>query len=159
MSHLRFFACSFLRKNVARQNNLACCNGKKICIVRHWPIRHPVTVMMIFLQVSLVLVSFIVYVKNVSSVDKERKQKKRKQFNNFSRTTSLRSASCTSAVNVTLLAFAAARRAEAQAAAPLPVGRPAPHVSIRNGAQQQTRRTPRLLSNDGTDRETETYGR
>ena len=153
MSHLRFFACSFLRKN-----NLACCNGKKICIVRHRPIRHPVTVMMIFLQVSLVLVSFIVCQK--CKLSRQRAQtKKRKQFNNFSRTTSLRSASCTSAVNVTLLAFAAARRAEAQAAAPLPVGRPAPHVSIRNGAQQQTRRTPRLLSNDGTDRETETYGR
>jgi len=58
-----------------------------------------------------------------------------------------------SAVNVTLLAFAAERRAAARAAVPLLLGarrlpRPAPPLSIdisrRHGAQQQTRRTPRL---------------
>jgi len=62
-----------------------------------------------------------------------------------------------SAVNVTLLAFAAERRAAARAAVPLLLGarrlpRPAPPLSIdisrRHGAQQQTRRTPRLPSHD-----------
>jgi len=66
----------------------------------------------------------------------------------------------TSAVNVTLLAFAAERRA----AAPLLVGvrrlpRPAPPLSIDisglHDAQQQSHRTPRLRSDFGTDRQTD----
>jgi len=60
-----------------------------------------------------------------------------------------------SAVNVTLLAFAAERRA----AAPLLLGaRRLPlsiDVSRPHGVQQQTRCTPRLRSIDGTDRQTD----
>ena len=62
----------------------------------------------------------------------------------------------TSALNVTLLAFAAERRA----AAPLLVGarrrRRCRSISTfysPHGAQQQAHRTPRLRSNDGTDRQ------
>jgi len=64
---------------------------------------------------------------------------------------------------VTLLAFAAERRAAARAAASLLLGarlllRSAPPLSINisrsHGAQQQTRRTPPLWSHDGTDRRT-----
>jgi len=62
----------------------------------------------------------------------------------------------TSAVDVTLLAFAAERRA----AAPLLLGTRRPPLSINisrpHGAQQQTRRTPqRLRSNDGTGKQTD----
>ena len=57
----------------------------------------------------------------------------------------------TSADNVTLPAFAGKRRA----AAPLLLGARRPPLSIDiccpHGAQQQTRRTPRLRSNNGTD--------
>jgi len=62
----------------------------------------------------------------------------------------------TSALNVTLLAFAAERRA----AAPLLVGarrrRRCRSISTfysPHGALQQAHRTPRLRSNDGTDRQ------
>jgi len=54
-----------------------------------------------------------------------------------------------SAVNATLLVFAAERRA----AAPLLLGARRP-PSYPHGAQQQTRRTPRLWSNGGCDRQT-----
>ena len=60
-----------------------------------------------------------------------------------------------SAANVTLPAFAAERRA----AAPLLLGAGAPPLSIdmscRRGTQQQTRRTPQRLLNDGTDQRTQ----
>ena len=60
-----------------------------------------------------------------------------------------------SAVNETLPAFAAERRA----AAPLLLGtRRLPlsiNISRPRGARQQTRRTPRMLSSDGTDRQTD----
>jgi len=55
---------------------------------------------------------------------------------------------------MTLPAFAAERHA----AAPLLLhGRPplSTDISSPHGAQQQTRRTPLLLSNDGTDRRTD----
>jgi len=63
-----------------------------------------------------------------------------------------------SAVNTTLPAFAAERRAAAPAAAPLLLGASCPPLSIvispscPHGAQQQTRRRPLLRSNDETDR-------
>jgi len=61
-----------------------------------------------------------------------------------------------SAVNMTLPALADERRA----AAPLLLGARRPPLSIdisyRHGAQQQTRRTSLLRSNDGTDRRTDT---
>jgi len=62
-----------------------------------------------------------------------------------------------SAVNMTLPAFAGKRRA----AAPLLLGARRPPLSIDiscpHGAQQQTRRTPMLMSSDGrrTDRQTD----
>jgi len=56
-----------------------------------------------------------------------------------------------SAINMTLLAFAAERRA----AAPLLLGAGAIDVSCSRGAQQQTRRTPQRQSNDTTDRRTD----
>jgi len=60
-----------------------------------------------------------------------------------------------SAIKVTLLAFAA----ESRAAAPLLVRarRPPPSIdfSCLHGAQQQTRRMPRLWWNDGTYRQTD----
>jgi len=55
----------------------------------------------------------------------------------------------TMAVNATLPAFAAERRTAAQR---LVASQLSIDISRRHGAQQQTRRTPRLLSNDGTDR-------
>jgi len=65
----------------------------------------------------------------------------------------------TSSVNVTLLAFAAKRRAAARVAAPLLMGvRRLPlsiDISCPHGAQQQTRRTAQLQSNDGTDGRTD----
>ena len=58
-------------------------------------------------------------------------------------------------MNVALLAFAAERRA----AAPLLLGARSLPLSIDisrpHGAQQQTRRTPQRLSNDGTDGRTD----
>jgi len=66
------------------------------------------------------------------------------------------SASYLSYVNITLPAFAAERRA---AAPLLHAERRRKQLSIdvscRRGAEQQTRRTPLLLSNDGTDRQTD----
>jgi len=60
----------------------------------------------------------------------------------------------TAAVNLPLSAFAAERRA----AAPLllSAGQQSIDISCPPGAQQQTRRTPLLWSNDGTDRRTGT---
>jgi len=64
-----------------------------------------------------------------------------------------------SAVNMTLPAFAAKRRA----AAPLLLGARRPPLSIDiscpHGAQQQTRRTPRLMSSDGRRTDGQTDGR
>jgi len=56
---------------------------------------------------------------------------------------------------VTLLAVAAERRAAATLL--LGVRRPPQSIdtSCAHGAQQQTRRTPRLRSDDGTDKETD----
>jgi len=52
-----------------------------------------------------------------------------------------------SAVNVTLPTFAAERRAAERRHPPLSID-----TSCLRGAQQQTRRTPQRLSNDGTNR-------
>jgi len=64
-----------------------------------------------------------------------------------------------SAANMALPAFAAERRAAARSAASLLLGAGAPLLSIDisfpHGAQQQTRRTPLLRSNDGTARRTD----
>ena len=61
----------------------------------------------------------------------------------------------TSAVNVTLLAVAVERRAAASCCGAVAAGRSAPPLPIdlshTYGAQQQTRRTPRLRSDDRTD--------
>ena len=61
----------------------------------------------------------------------------------------------TSADNVTLVAFAAERRAAAQLLLLLDARRPplSIDISCQHGAQQQTRRTSRLRAN-GTDRRT-----
>jgi len=57
-----------------------------------------------------------------------------------------------SAVNMTLPAFAAERRAAARAAALLlPGARRCRSIFCAYGAQQQTRRTPLLRSTDGTN--------
>ena len=58
-----------------------------------------------------------------------------------------------SAVNMTLPAFAAERRAADPGCGATAAGRPALSIDIfcAYGAQQQTRRTPLLRSTDGTD--------
>ena len=58
-----------------------------------------------------------------------------------------------SAVNMTLPAFAAERRAADPGCGAAAAGRPAASIDIfcAYGAQQQTRRTPLLPSTDGTD--------
>ena len=63
----------------------------------------------------------------------------------------------TSPVNETLLVFAAERRAAAPWCCSAAAGRTplSINISCRHGAQQQTRRTPRLRSHDGTDRRTD----
>jgi len=63
----------------------------------------------------------------------------------------------TSPVNETLLVFAAERRAAAPWCCSAAAGRTplSIDISCRHGAQQQTRRTPRLRSHDGTDEQTD----
>ena len=58
-----------------------------------------------------------------------------------------------SAVNMTLSAFAAERRAADSGCGAAAAGRPALSIDIfcSYGAQQQTRRTPLLRLTDGTD--------
>jgi len=58
-----------------------------------------------------------------------------------------------SAVNMTLSAFAAERRAAVPGCGAAAAGRPALSINIfcAFGAQQQTRRTPLLRLTDGTD--------